>query len=639
VPARTLGVADRQDPAAGAIADPSRVARRRAATAGRRLAPVALGVTLLVVAPLVVGLVVLAEPRWFPVLDMAQTELRLRDVPTRHIPLIGLAGRIGPLGDQGSHPGPLSFWMLWTPYQLFGASAWAMLGAAASLHTLAVAGCLWVAARRRGLALVLGLGLVLALLLRAYTAHVLLEPWNPYMPVTWWVLFLLAVWSVLDGDAPMLPVAVVAGSFCAQTHVPYVGPVAGVSALAVAVVAWRAWRRPDPDRAARRRLARGSLVAAGLAVALWTAPVVDELGSDRGNLSRLADHFASPPEESIGLRRGVDLLLAHLNPWRILDVDLVSSRFARPSVLPGLAVLAAWAVAVALAWRLRSALLLRLHLVLGAALVLTGITMSRIFGYVWFYLSFYAWGLTALVVLATAWTYLEAWAARRRAREVPVPRRGVRAGGIALVAGMAASAVAFGLAARDTTLTDARESRQLGEVVPGTLAALERPGAVGGGKDGRYFVDFTIDPIAIGSQGFGLVNELERAGYDVGLPELHWAGGTRHRVLDPEDATGVIHLAVGDAIADLEGRPELEEVARSDTRSPAERAEFERLGRDLEAELEADGLPDLARDVDRLLFSVALDPRLDEGAHPKALRMMELGLPIAVFLGPPEPAS
>jgi hypothetical protein len=96
---------------------------------------------------------------------------------------------------------------------------------------------------------------------------------------------------------------------------------------------------------------------------------------------------------------------------------------------------------------------------------------------------------------------------------------------------------------------------------------------------------------------------------------------------------------VGDAIADLEGRPELEEVARSDTRSPAERAEFERLGRDLEAELEADGLPDLARDVDRLLFSVALDPRLDEGAHPKALRMMELGLPIAVFLGPPEPAS
>jgi hypothetical protein len=152
-------------------------------------------------------------------------------------------------------------------------------------------------------------------------------------------------------------------------------------------------------------------------------------------------------------------------------------------------------------------------------------------------------------------------------------------------------------------------------------------------------VDFTIDPIAIGSQGFGLVNELERAGYDVGLPELHWAGGTRHRVREPDEATGVIHLAVGDAIAELERRPDLEEVARSETRSPAEREEAERLRGELRSELEADGLDDLARDVDRILFAVALDPRLQGDAHAKALRLMELGLPIAVFLGPPSPAS
>jgi hypothetical protein len=228
---------------------------------------------------------------------------------------------------------------------------------------------------------------------------------------------------------------------------------------------------------------------------------------------------------------------------------------------------------------------------------------------------------------------------RRRARGEAVPRRAVRAGGLALVAATAASAVAFGLAARDTTLTDLRESEQLGDVVPGTLRALGRPDVVGGGRDGRYLVDFTIDPIAIGSQGFGLVNELERAGYDVGLPELHWAGGTRHRVLDPEDSTGVVHLAVGDAIADLEGRAGVEEVARSDPRSPAERAEFDRLSAELEGELRAAGLDDLARDVDRLLFAVTLDPRLPAVAHGTALRLMELGLPIAVFLGPPESAA
>jgi hypothetical protein len=243
------------------------------------------------------------------------------------------------------------------------------------------------------------------------------------------------------------------------------------------------------------------------------------------------------------------------------------------------------------------------------------------------------------VVLATVWTYLEALAARRRASGTPVPRRAVRAGGVALAGATAVSTLVFGLAARDTEITDTRESEQLGEVVPPTLAALERPGVLGGGKDGRYLVDFTIDPIAIGSQGFGLVNELERAGYDVGLPELHWAGGTRHRVREPSESTGILHLAVGGAIAELEARPELEEVARADSRTPAEQAESERLAPELEAELRAAGLDDLAADVDRLLFAVALDPRLPPDAHARALRLMELGLPIAVFLGPPEPGS
>jgi hypothetical protein len=436
-------------------------------------------------------------------------------------------------------------------------------------------------------------------------------------------------------------VAVVAGSFCAQTHVPYLGPVAGLSAVAVVVLAWRAWSgRRHADGGARRRLGRWSLVAAALAVALWTAPVVDELGSDRGNLSRLSDHFATPPEESIGFGEGAELLLAHLNPWRIVDVDLVTPRFAEPSPLPGLMVLAAWAVAVVVAWRLRSALLLRLHLVLGVSLVLAGFTMSRIFGYVWFYLSFYAWGLGALVVLATVWTFLEWGAARRRAGGGEgVPPGALRAGGIALVGATLASTVAFALAARDTTITDTRESEQLGDVVPGTLAALGRPGVVGGGRDGRYLVDFTIDPIAIGSQGFGLVNELERAGYDVGLPLLHWAGGTRHRVLDAADATGVVHLAVGDTAEELEGQPGVEQVARSDPRSPVERAEYDRLRTEVGAELEADGLDDLVAQLDDVLFAVALDPRLADGTHAKILRMMELGLPVTVFLGPPGSAS
>ena len=73
--------------------------------------------------PLVVALIALRHPRWYPLLDMAQTEIRIRDVASSHPPLIGLAGRIGTYGpDGGSHPGPISFYAIWPFYQLFGAS-------------------------------------------------------------------------------------------------------------------------------------------------------------------------------------------------------------------------------------------------------------------------------------------------------------------------------------------------------------------------------------------------------------------------------------------------------------------------------------------------------------------------------------
>ena len=82
------------------------------------------GLAALVGLPLIVATMALRRPHWYPVLDLAMTEMRLRDVGTRHTPLIGLPGRIGPsLAEQGSHPGPLSFYLLAPLYRLFGSSA------------------------------------------------------------------------------------------------------------------------------------------------------------------------------------------------------------------------------------------------------------------------------------------------------------------------------------------------------------------------------------------------------------------------------------------------------------------------------------------------------------------------------------
>ncbi|MFL6111730.1 MAG: hypothetical protein ACJ786_10305, partial [Catenulispora sp.] len=98
----------------------------------------------------VVTLIALARPRWFPILDLAQTEMRVRDVFSLHPPLIGLPGRIGNLARQGSHPGPLSFWALAPFYKLFGSSAWALQAATATLNAIAIGLSLLITRRRGG---------------------------------------------------------------------------------------------------------------------------------------------------------------------------------------------------------------------------------------------------------------------------------------------------------------------------------------------------------------------------------------------------------------------------------------------------------------------------------------------------------
>ena len=129
--------------------------------------------------PFVVALVALAHPHWFPVLDMAQTELRIRDVWSAHPPLIGLPGRIGTIARQGSHPGPISFWLLSPFYRLFGATAWAMDAAAVCLNVVVIGATLWLARRRGGVLLALGfaaVSLLAALVLRLDGAHPGVEP-------------------------------------------------------------------------------------------------------------------------------------------------------------------------------------------------------------------------------------------------------------------------------------------------------------------------------------------------------------------------------------------------------------------------------------------------------------------------------
>jgi hypothetical protein len=624
----------RSDAAAGPAAEPAARADRSPARVSGWW--VVAATAAVVGVPLAIALVALTSPPWYPSLDWAMTALRVRDVPTADRPLVGLAGRLTGHGVQGSHPGPLSFYALWPVFRLLGGSGWALLAATATLNTAAVGAALWIARRRAGAAGLVGLAAGLAVLLHGYGIERLTEPWNPYLPLLWWIVFLLAAWSVLCDDLPLLPLAVFAGSLCAQTHVPYLGSVGCLLAVLTAAVALRARRATGPDR---RRALRWAGLGAAVLVVLWLPPVIDEVTGSPGNLTIIRESFVHPPGPELGLTS------ATLDVWlSLLDVSQLARHTPSfeeapiGSSLVGGAVLALWAAAAVAAWRRRRSepVLWRLHMVVALALVLGLASVSRIYGSVYAYLLLGGWGTALLVVLATGWTAAVLWSrapAGRRPRWAPTAAVAVLA-----AAGLVSSATLVASAARAEP-PDPPESRLLAGVMPDTVDALDRPGVPGGGRDGRYLVLWS-DAVSILPAGYGALFELERAGFDVGAPGTVDVNVVPHRVLDVDDATGIVAVVRGiDRLALVRSLPAeagVEEVAYFEPRTPAQAARSDRLRARVVAELEAAGRDDLVavfrqrmmRAVYRDDFPADLRPVVDE--------LVRLSEPTAVFVGPPD---
>lgn len=585
--------------------------------------------------PLAVALAGFRRHTWTPVLDLAMTELRVRDVGGRHTPLIGLPGRIGTLAEQGSHPGPLSFYALAPTYRAFGSTAWALQVATAVVHATAMGVALVIARRRGGPRLVLVVAVLLAALIAGYGGGALTEPWNPYLPLLWWFVALLAVWSVLCGDLVVLPVAVVAASFCAQTHVPYLGLALGMGALATGGIVLQ-WRR---SRGERGQVLRWAGAAVALGVVLWIPPTIDQLRHDPGNYRQLVDHFSNPDEEMAGIGNGVEVGLryfdvAHLVRGDITDPGwLVTSAGGHlPSALRGLALVVAWGASALVAWRRRRAVLMALHAVAGVGLVLTILAISRIFGVVWYYLILWGWGIGLITLLATGWTAVDVlcdrWDADRRRRWARIAPVGLAVLGLAAVA-------RFSVAAWDSPHADATVAAELASVVDDAAAALDAGEGVATGHDGRYLVTWS-DAFHIGSQGYGLLSELERRGFDVGAEVGRRVPVTAHRVLDASQATARVHLVTGVHVDRWRRVPGAVEIASIDPRSRADRAEQDALRTEVIERLRSLGLDELVPEVDDNLFGAAIDERVPAATQEQMGRMLEIGAPLSIFVVPPD---
>ncbi|MDQ1519216.1 MAG: hypothetical protein QOI55_289 [Actinomycetota bacterium] len=571
---------------------------------------------LVVAVPLAVALAALHHPRWYPLGDIAQTEMRVRDVFSAHPPLIGLPGRIGAYPKQGSHPGPLSFYALWPVHALLGGSSFALQCASVAVQLTAMVLALWIAWRRGGMRMVIVVAAVLTVVVHTLGVDILLEPWNPYIPVMTWVLFVLAVWSVCCGDVLLLPVVAVAGSFCVQTHVSYVAPVGGLGLLAVAATVFHARAKTAP-------VARTLAVAVGLGALVWIPPVVEQLTSAHGNLSEIVSYFRHPPRASIGLHRGLELLLAHLDPWGLL----VGQHGVDGTLIPGGVLLVLWAAAAVVSIRTGPPSLRRLHLVLAVALASELIALSRIFGDVFYYLMLWSFAVTALMLVAVGWTIASAVGNVRLAN----------AGTVA----MAVIALVFGGWFAADSIDAQMPLQHLGNGIGGVLPATERAMRVvehahASDIAKKPFLVTWSDPIALGSRGFAFLNELERDGFDVGTGPFNRAAVTDHRVVTAAGALQQVHLSIGSDIARWRAKCSACQVAYFDPRTRAERAESRRLRAAVDTELRARGLDSLVKTIDVSIYVAIVDPRVPPDARAKLRRLGDLDLPAAVFIAAPD---
>jgi hypothetical protein len=196
-------------------------------------------------------------------------------------------------------------------------------------------------------------------------------------------------------------------------------------------------------------------------------------------------------------------------------------------------------------------------------------------------------------------------------------------------AGLAISVVAAALLVETAVDLDPpapQLSAALADVVPAAADALD--------PDDRYLVTWD-DGFYIGSQGYGVVSDLERLGFDVGVLDTWRVPVTKHRVYDAGEVDAEIKLAVGVFVDRWRAVPEARELAFSEPRDDQQRAEYARLHEQVAHELTEDGLDDLVPLLDGNLFGASLDPRIDDGEREGMERMLELGSPAAIFLLPP----
>jgi hypothetical protein len=552
-------------------------------TSPRRSRLTGLTVVVLLVLPALVAAVSLLGRHWFASGDQAFEVLRIGDVGGRHTPLVGVPSRFG-----WYHPGPLLFLVLAPAQRLLGETG--VLAGTALVNAAALVGVAVVARRRGGTALLLWTGLLVAALVHALGPGLLLDPWNPWLALLPFLLFVFLAWSVACGDRPALPWAVGVGSFVVQTHVGYGLLVVGLLAVVLVVALAR-------DRAG---LGRWLALSGVVVLVLWLPPLIQQAAGHPGNLGEVARYFVHPPQYTaqqaaainsgpvVGWKTGFGVMGEQLTPPGPWVTGRETDKFgfvASAAAWPGVLVILGAVGTGALAWWRGARDAARLAGVAVVLAVLGVVATARVNGFVAPYLVRWWWVVALVLWLSIGWCVASALGvvpARPGVDGPALGRRGLRllapASGLAAAAGTAALAVASVTAALPAPLPVAQASTTIAHLAPSTAAAVGR-----GGSDLLRW----MDPESLSGIGPGMFTALRLAGLNVVAPPALASGVGSWRTAPPASFRGVITgLGLPDPTIASEAAqppPGSRLVASYDPLSPQQRQEALTLQRRIRA--------------------------------------------------------
>lgn len=406
--------------------------------------------------PIVAAVIRALAHHWFPIGDNALLYVRVQDVLTSHHPWLGSWTSASlSVGENMNNPGPIYADLVAPFAKVFSPGPGAAIGVG-TVNILTIVAISAVARRVGGWTLQLWALLAAAALSWSMGSEMLFDIWQAHALLLPFLLLIMLLLGVIDGQTWSIPWALAVISVLVQTHISFAYILAIL--CPVAAVGYVLRRRARPHLPLREAWRSPVVLWTAVAMlAIWAQTLYEQFfGPGKGNLSRLAGNTGGGSlQVGMGKALGITARLFALAPWwmrsgfstSVPNTTLTGTPEHPTLEIPGLPgaafsavlvlVLAGGLVALALYHRRRGAHLLAaasalaVAAVIGSVLAVSQLTVGRV-GFSSHHVRF-LWPLAVFVHMVLGWSLVDRLARSERA---------VRATAWSLAGAMAVFAVA-----------------------------------------------------------------------------------------------------------------------------------------------------------------------------------------------------